>query len=152
LHGGDISSPVFWFVTPFCVVVGYQRFRDPCCLHLYPECNCMDLWKVGILPQRKMVSQPRGPLLDILPSVALPLDHKCKLSKSQLGLGSVVLEPRSGAAVAQSVQWLGYRLDDRDAIPGRVRMNFLSSPLRLNWLWGPPILLSSRYRVLFSRV
>jgi hypothetical protein len=25
---------VFWFVTPCSVVVGYQRFRGPCCLHL----------------------------------------------------------------------------------------------------------------------
>jgi hypothetical protein len=25
---------VFWDVKPCCVVVGYQRFRAPCCLHL----------------------------------------------------------------------------------------------------------------------
>jgi len=24
---------VFWIVTPYIVVVGYQRFRGPCCLH-----------------------------------------------------------------------------------------------------------------------
>jgi hypothetical protein len=26
---------VFWVVTPCSVVVGYQRFRGPCCLHHY---------------------------------------------------------------------------------------------------------------------
>jgi hypothetical protein len=25
---------VFWIVTPCSVVVGYQRFGEPCCLHL----------------------------------------------------------------------------------------------------------------------
>jgi len=25
---------VFWVVTPCSVVVGYQRFRGPCCLHI----------------------------------------------------------------------------------------------------------------------
>jgi hypothetical protein len=24
---------LFWAVIPFCVVIGYQRFRGPCCLH-----------------------------------------------------------------------------------------------------------------------
>jgi hypothetical protein len=28
---------VFWFVTPYIVVVRYQRFRGPCCLHLKGE-------------------------------------------------------------------------------------------------------------------
>jgi len=27
---------VSWVVTPFRVVVGYQRFSGPCCLHLHP--------------------------------------------------------------------------------------------------------------------
>jgi hypothetical protein len=26
---------VFWVVTPYSVVVGYQRFRGPCCLDLH---------------------------------------------------------------------------------------------------------------------
>jgi hypothetical protein len=26
---------MLWVVTPFGVVVGYQRFRGPCCLHLH---------------------------------------------------------------------------------------------------------------------
>jgi hypothetical protein len=25
---------IFWVVTPCCVVVGYQDFGEPCCLHL----------------------------------------------------------------------------------------------------------------------
>jgi hypothetical protein len=28
---------VLWVVTPCSVVVGYQRFRDQCCLHLQGE-------------------------------------------------------------------------------------------------------------------
>jgi hypothetical protein len=28
---------VFWVVTPYSVVVGYQRFRGPCCLYLQDE-------------------------------------------------------------------------------------------------------------------
>jgi len=28
---------VFWAVAPCSVVVGYQRFRGPCCLHLHIE-------------------------------------------------------------------------------------------------------------------
>jgi len=31
-----IKVEVFWLVTPCSVVVGYQRFRGPCCLHLHP--------------------------------------------------------------------------------------------------------------------
>jgi len=26
---------VFWVVTPCSAVSGYQRFRDPCCLHFH---------------------------------------------------------------------------------------------------------------------
>jgi hypothetical protein len=32
--------------------------------------------------------------------------------------------PVLGTAIAQSVQWLGHRLDDRDSIPGRGRDSF----------------------------
>jgi len=53
---------VFWIVTPCSIVVGYQRFRGPCCLH--PQ-GSMDLWNVGILLLQYMVSQPRGPRLEI---------------------------------------------------------------------------------------
>jgi len=28
---------VFWVVTPCSEVVGYQRFRGPCCIHLQGE-------------------------------------------------------------------------------------------------------------------
>jgi hypothetical protein len=30
-----IQVEVFWVVTPCSVVVGYQCFRGPCCLHLH---------------------------------------------------------------------------------------------------------------------
>jgi hypothetical protein len=30
-----IQVQVFWVVTSFSVVVGYQRFGAPCCLHLH---------------------------------------------------------------------------------------------------------------------
>jgi len=33
----NIEVEVFWVVTPCNVVVGYQRFRGPCCLHLQGE-------------------------------------------------------------------------------------------------------------------
>jgi len=46
-----ILSRVFWIVTPCRFVVGYQRFRGSCCLHIQV--------KVGILPQHYTVSQPR---------------------------------------------------------------------------------------------
>jgi hypothetical protein len=29
-----IQVEVFWVVTPCSAVVGYQRFRSPCCIHL----------------------------------------------------------------------------------------------------------------------
>jgi len=43
---------VLWVVTPCNVMVGHQRFRGQCCLHLHAEDGrSMDLWKVGIPPQ-----------------------------------------------------------------------------------------------------
>jgi hypothetical protein len=40
-------------VKPSSVVVGYQRFGGPCCLHLHPEDRCnMALGKVRILSWR----------------------------------------------------------------------------------------------------
>jgi hypothetical protein len=32
-----IQEEVFWIVTPCRVVVRYQRFKGPCCLHLQGE-------------------------------------------------------------------------------------------------------------------
>jgi len=31
------QTELFWIVTPCSVVVGYQRFRAPCCLQLKGE-------------------------------------------------------------------------------------------------------------------
>jgi hypothetical protein len=47
---------IFWFVMPCSVVVGYQRFRSPCCSE---DGVSMNLWNVGILPQYYTASQPR---------------------------------------------------------------------------------------------
>jgi hypothetical protein len=63
---------VFRVVTPCSVVVGYQRFRSPFCLHLEGELAGMgvngidigrgwrgaDIRNVGILPQNYTPSQP----------------------------------------------------------------------------------------------
>jgi len=35
-----IQVEVFWVVTPCSVVVGYRRFRGPCCVHLL-DCDAM---------------------------------------------------------------------------------------------------------------
>jgi hypothetical protein len=44
---------VFWVVTPYSVVVGYQRFRGPCCLHLQGEVKwwrpCSDMWNLSLM-------------------------------------------------------------------------------------------------------
>jgi hypothetical protein len=53
----------FWLLTLCCFVVGYQRFRYPCCLH-FRMTWCVDLWNVGILPQHYITSQPRRPRLE----------------------------------------------------------------------------------------
>jgi hypothetical protein len=71
---------VFWVVTPYSVVVGYQCFGSPCCFHLQGELadmgengipatshpedeGSMDLRNVGILPQHFTASQSRRPRL-----------------------------------------------------------------------------------------
>jgi hypothetical protein len=33
---------VFWVVTLCSAVIGYQRFRGPCCLHLHGEVKSVD--------------------------------------------------------------------------------------------------------------
>jgi len=53
---------VFWVVTLF-IVVGYQRFRRPFCLHFHGRRGgSLELWNVDILPQRYTVSQSRRSL------------------------------------------------------------------------------------------
>jgi len=46
---------VFSVVKPYNVMIGYQNFRGPCCLHL----------QGSILQQQCMASQPRRPQLEI---------------------------------------------------------------------------------------
>jgi hypothetical protein len=62
-----IQVDVIWVVTPCSVMVHYQRFGGPCCLHLQGEVSedggSIDLWNVGILPQHYTASQPRKLLL-----------------------------------------------------------------------------------------
>jgi hypothetical protein len=50
----------------------------------------------------------------------------------------------TGASIAQSVEVLGYGLDDRGLPLGRGR-EFFSSPPRQDRLWGPPSPLYSGY-------
>jgi hypothetical protein len=40
---------VFWVVTPFGVVVGYQRFRGSCCLHHLKTLKMEATWRSEIL-------------------------------------------------------------------------------------------------------
>jgi hypothetical protein len=39
-----IHVEVFWIVTPCGIVVGYQRFGGPCCLHLQGEMKAPKRW------------------------------------------------------------------------------------------------------------
>jgi hypothetical protein len=50
---------VFWVVTPCIVVVDYQLFRGPCCLHLYFKVEAA--WTSEI---HYTASQPRRPRLE----------------------------------------------------------------------------------------
>jgi len=56
-----LQFEVLWVTTPCSILVGYRRFRGPCCLHLQgwnEDGGSMDLWNVGILPQHNTASQP----------------------------------------------------------------------------------------------
>jgi hypothetical protein len=56
---------LFWVVMPRSIVVGYQRFRGLCCLHLQGKVtekeSSIVVWNIGILLKQHMVSQPRRP-------------------------------------------------------------------------------------------
>jgi hypothetical protein len=45
-----LQVEVFWDVTPYNVVVGYQHFRSPCCLHLQGEVAGMGENSIDIYP------------------------------------------------------------------------------------------------------
>jgi len=32
-----VQVEIFWLLTPCSVVLGYQRFRRPCCLHIQSD-------------------------------------------------------------------------------------------------------------------
>jgi len=56
----SVQVKIFWVVTPCGVVVGYQRFGGPLCLHLQGEDGgSVDLWNFGILPQHYTASLSR---------------------------------------------------------------------------------------------
>jgi hypothetical protein len=57
-----IHLEVFWVVSSSGVVVGYQRFRGPRCLHIQV------LRKFVILSHHYTASQPRRPRLEKLPA------------------------------------------------------------------------------------
>jgi len=79
--------------------------------------------------------------------------HKVQYTQRYLELklmagnnGTSSTEQRS--RVAQSVQWLGYGLDDRGSVLSKGR-EFFFSPPRPDRLWGPPGLPSNEKQVLF---
>jgi hypothetical protein len=53
-----VELMVFWVVKCY-VVVGYQRFRSSCCLHL--QGGSMVLQNAGIQPPHYTLQQPRKP-------------------------------------------------------------------------------------------
>jgi len=55
VYGGVIRikpkfQVVFWAVMPHTVVVGYQQFRGPCCLHLQGEVDRMGENSIDVSP------------------------------------------------------------------------------------------------------
>jgi hypothetical protein len=62
-HGREVSSRSgLWRRAVF--VVGYHRFRGPCCPR---DGGSMDLWNDGILPQHYTAPQPRRNVLEPIP-------------------------------------------------------------------------------------
>jgi hypothetical protein len=76
-----IQVEVFWVVTTCNVVVGYQRFGGPFCLHLQGEDGGSTVfWNACVVPRHYMASQPRRPRTETLPSRKPPNSTKLRLS------------------------------------------------------------------------
>jgi hypothetical protein len=54
ITGVKIQVEVFWVVTPCSVVVGYQHFGGPCCLHLQEERWHPTTTLHGVIPQKDL--------------------------------------------------------------------------------------------------
>jgi len=48
-----IQVVIFRVMTPCSVVVGYQHFRGPCCLHLLREVTTIGKNGINIVPDRR---------------------------------------------------------------------------------------------------
>jgi hypothetical protein len=88
----------FWVLARCSVVVRYQSFGVPCCLHLQNSTLKMEAAHYTVL-------QPRIPRVQRLCLIATNSSTFASLSKL--------------AGVAQSVWRLDYGLDDQGSIPGR---------------------------------
>jgi hypothetical protein len=82
------------YVVTLCgVVVGYHRLTGPRCLHLQDEVD-KDLWNVGILPQHVYT-------------------HLITFVFKKTAQHIAEIPPTATAVMTQSVQRLGYGLNDR---------------------------------------
>jgi len=48
---------ILWVVTPCSFVVGYQRFRGPCCLHLQGEVKMEAAWTSETLISHRNITR-----------------------------------------------------------------------------------------------
>jgi hypothetical protein len=57
----NIQVVVFWVLTPFSDVVGYQRFGRPCCLHLQGEVKMQAVWSSETLVPLHIITRRHNP-------------------------------------------------------------------------------------------